>query len=346
MAIPYRDSINEKMNSYYNRNFHFFKQVNTIFMYAVDPGAFSVLSLFANLLQSKKHRLIFVLDGWARANESTRYPKALRMNREEFVQSQPEGKALLIYGAQTLFSKNYRIVDQCRHKNVDTLLIFDHWKNCLINFRDPETGTLHLPSRVAVIDEYHRECLRKELSPFVAEYFFDSVDVFGQPAISHSVEVIRSLSGASIASLLKKFNPQKKSLALLILEPIRDDFGKDSFPGYDEFTISEFFFAFCCTNGMRVLIKPHPRHNPDHIRTFFATKINSSDFDYTVVTDEKVEHLIAIADEIYGMTSIAMMAALYAGKQITSLQINRNRFGRTLSNPYLEPHTITSSFSA
>lgn len=303
------------MKSYYERNLHFFKQVHTIYLHIADPGAYAVLSLFANFLQSKNHRLLFVFDGWAQKNVCTRHPKELRMDLHEFNQLCLPEKALLLYGAQTTFSKNYRIVDLCRKKNIDTLLIFDHWKNCFIDLRDPKTGNLYLPTKVAVIDEHHRASLREELAPFVAEDFFDNVDVFGQPAISESVEAIRRLSAASSTSLLKKYNPRQKKLALLLLQPIRGDFGKEFFPGYDEFSVSEFFLTSYYTDDMRVLIKPHPRHDPDHIRTFFADRTNSGNFDYMIVIDEKVEYLIAIADEIYGMTSTAMMSALHAGKK-------------------------------
>ena len=94
---------------------------------------------------------------------------------------------------------------------------------------------------------------------------------------------------------------------------------------------------------MRILIKPHPRHDKGTIAAFLHSLSDARTLDYVTVIDEKVEHLVAIADEVYGMTSIALIAAIWAGKKTTSLQVGRNAYGRTLSNPILEPHALTAS---
>jgi len=90
-----------------------------------------------------------------------------------------------------------------------------------------------------------------------------------------------------------------------------------------------------------ILIKPHPRqdasvvaHQIDSLRgRGFAADLCLED----------TEGLIARAEEVWGMTTIALNIALAAGRPIRSFQVGRNAAGVRASNPHIEPFVISRS---
>jgi hypothetical protein len=89
--------------------------------------------------------------------------------------------------------------------------------------------------------------------------------------------------------------------------------------------------------GVRVLVKPHPRQ-----AAFGDAELAPLRERGVVVrtVSGPFEPLTAAADEIWGMTSLALIAALKAGKPVISFQPGRTALGRAQSNPYLEPWVI------
>ncbi|RPI76158.1 MAG: hypothetical protein EHM45_13790 [Desulfobacteraceae bacterium] len=245
----------------------------------------------------------------------------------------------MVYGAQQHFSKNYEMLAQCRNSGIKTLFVFDSWKNYLVNFRDPLSGVFYLPSRIAVADQAMKAGILSALAGYTEENIESKIDILGQPAIDASISYISSLSPENVASLRKRYNPDRKILRLFIMEPIREDFLQVNQvdPGYDEYTILEYFLTHLCTENSRVLIKVHPRQKRDEfLKSIPFVLRNARKLFMEIEYDEKIEHLIAIADEIYGMTSISLTVAIRCGKKAGSVQVGRNGYGNTLSNPELE----------
>ena len=222
------------MDNFYIRNQNYFNCFDEIWIYVADPGAWEILRLFRAFLKRKKHTVRFIFDGWAKSNVAASFSEDEKLKLNDIVSIFPEKNRLLIYGAQKRFASNYAIVSLCNSKNIETFFIFDHWKHFLLNFRESKTGELFLPTRIAAIDDYHRNELVKTLKPFISDDYLSRIDIFGQPAVRESVKYILSMKDQEISELKKKYNPQFKKLILLILEPIQNDFGEDRFPGYNE----------------------------------------------------------------------------------------------------------------
>jgi|TARA_Y100000294_G_scaffold51167_1_gene48198 hypothetical protein len=325
------------MHNYYKHNRGFFSGFNRIHVYLSDPGATAVLRIVGRYLENKGYPIEYVTTGWSKRNHILE-GEAKPLQNENGLFSSPtlNSRSLVIYGARKDFILNYALSDRCKQNNMLTLFVFDHWKNYLVNFRNDASGSLYLPSRIAVIDSPMKRALCSVLSPYVSTDYFNCIDIIGNPAIDESVAYLDTMSDEFRTGLKARYNPMGKNLILLILEPIQDDFGADRYPGYNEFTIIDYFFKHQYSPDTRALVKPHPRHNMKVISSYFQERYGANGFDVQIIQHEKIENLISISDLVVGMTSISMIPAIKINKPVISLQIDRNDFGKTLSNPYLE----------
>jgi len=293
---------------------------------------------FGEFLRKKGHDCRFLLDGWAREHAAQNLVSTEIVSRKAIEKF--SGSALLVYGARQLFSKNYEMISHSRDAGIETLFVFDSWKNYLINFRDPSDGSMYLPSRIAVVDERMKEGVLKALSGYADEDLEKRVDILGHPAIDNSVAYIRQLTGERISTLKSRYNGEGSGiLKLFVMEPIREDFsmvnGMDL--GYDEQSILDYFLTRCCRGDEKILVKVHPRQSREEVQALLhdARRAEAGNA-VQVVSEEKIENLIAIADEVYGMTSVALHVAIRCGKKVHSIQVGRNEQGKSISNPDLE----------
>lgn len=330
------------ISKYYQLNQPFFRSFDSIVLYIVDPGAYKVLSALNTFLKKENHQPFVITEGWARESiiEQERLDRFI--NWDELERFAATKNILLIYGAQNNFKRNYEVIDLCQSLSISTLFVFDSWKNYRINFYDSNTGRLYLPDRIAAIDEYCKQSFIDELRDYIPEDYNEHVDITGHLAIEESSLYINSIKNAQFNKLKLLYNPENKILNLFIMEPIRKDFFETNRlnPGYDEYTILQYYFNNIHKEDERVLIKLHPRQNKEDVYLFFTDNLKYEKYDYHIVGNEKIEHLLAIADKIYGMTSIALNTAIQAGRNVMSLQIGRTEYGKTLSNPALEEYVI------
>ena len=86
------------------------------------------------------------------------------------------------------------------------------------------------------------------------------------------------------------------------------------------------------------MVKPHPRQDAEVVRREIARmELGGAVVD---LYSGDTERLIAIAAEVWGMTTVALNVALTSGKLIRSFQVGRNEAGARASNPHIEPFTI------
>ena len=60
----------------------------------------------------------------------------------------------------------------------------------------------------------------------------------------------------------------------------------------------------------------------------------------TGIHNISAEDLLAISDEVWGMTTIALVTAINLGKMIKSFQVGRTEIARDMSNPHIEPFVL------
>ncbi len=313
-----------------------------VFFYAVDPGAYRVLSPVYRDRGNVEIR--WVLEGWARDNGGIE--NALR--ESEFCTLISNGNfvnACLVMGPQSDFSKTQDMIDFAKQHGVRCIFAFDHWCNYSAHFYDPQESKINWPDRVCVMDEHAAQALRNTMSGLVAETTLtESIRITGHAGMEESVQKIQAVPEQTLARLRDKFGCGGKKVYLFLMEPIEQAYGfdKNGRPkyGYSEYSILEYFFGHIDLKGVHVVVKPHPRHELSKITSYVDTEIRPSFPDVSVENDEAFEDLIALADHVFGVTTVALIIASCAGKPISSIQAGRNYETCMVSHPLLEENLI------
>lgn len=314
-----------------------FRGLVTVHAYAVDPGAVAILREVAAAARKLGHEGSWFAEGWAADSMTEPF---LPLERLAEVLANDPGPAALLLAPQMNFQRTQEVLRLCGEWNLRSIFVFDHWKNLAAHFVPAEGGEPVLPDDIVVPDEVARELLFEELraralDPARVE---DRVRVICQFAIEAACERIAALGSGQLEVLLGRLNPQRRPLILVALDPTARGEGEDL--GYDDRSILAYLADYAPRHrpDARFLIKPHPRQDAGRVAdAVSAWKARGID---CAVTDENIEWLIALADEVWGMTSVALLIAAEAGRPIKSFQVGRNLAGTRHSNPHLEPFVI------
>jgi hypothetical protein len=280
-------------------------------IYTVDPGADAMASELVPLISRLGRFGLWFADGWSASHGKGKLPAA------ELLQSLSPGDGLIV-GSQTDFSRTRQIVRQAAAAGAATIFVFDHWKNYAAHF-----DIDHLPDTIVVPDEISLRMLTSALG----EIATDRVSILPHLAIEAAADRILSCGGA----------PQPGTI-LLLLDPTEPD---DDL-GYDWRSTLAAVSDYVAEKSLaHVLVKPHPRQNVSVVAgEIEALRDRGFAADLCL---EDTECLIARAEEVWGMTTIALNIALAAGRPIRSFQVGRNAAGVRASNPHIEPFVISQS---
>lgn len=315
---------------------------SNIFLYSVDPGAYAIMRPIYELLSSAGKNIQWIVDGWCRNAIEYEYPFGDWYSfKEDSCQFNVDG-CCMVLGSQTGFEATHEAIRFCKENGIATIFLFDHWANYISHFHSPKDNTLYLPDKICVPDEIARHSLIVDLSSLMPnDRYIENIQVVGHPAVEDSVDAICSLTTSEIEIIKRRLIPGDKRIILFLLEPIEDDFGYNSdgtpFLGYNEYSILRYILSSPDFEDVRMIIKPHPRQDIEKIKMFLLPYAHRG---ILLVEKERLEDLIAIADEILGMTTVALIIALKAGKKINSIQVGRNERGEILSNPYFEEYVV------
>ena len=313
-----------------------------VFLYSVDPGAYAIMRPIYELLLSAGKKSQWIVDGWCLNAIECEYPFMVWSSfKEEFCQINVDG-CCMVLGSQTDLEATHNALRFCKEKGIATIFLFDHWVNYLSHFYCPKDNRSYLPDKICVPDEIARQSLIIELSTiWPNERYAENIHVVGHPAIENSVAAICALTTNECERIKKRLTPVHKQIVLFLLEPIEDDFGYNNdgtpFIGYTEYSILSYIFSMPDFEDALIIIKPHPRQDVEKIKAFLMVYAHR---DILLLDNEKLENLIAIADEVIGMTTVALIIALKAGKKIRSIQVGRNERGKILSNSYFEKNIV------
>jgi hypothetical protein len=282
-----------------------------IHVYTVDPGAEAMASELVPLIRELGRLGLWFAEGWSASHGAAKLPAA------ELLRALSPGDGLII-GSQTDFNRTRAMIRQAAAAGAATIFVFDHWKNYATHFE-----TDHLPDHIVAPDEISRRMLVSALG----EIATDRVHVFPHVAIEAAADRILKSGGT----------PQPGTFVVL-LDPTERDDGL----GYDWRTTLQAVSDYAATRSPgHILIKPHPRQNASIVaQEIDALRHRGFSADLCL---EDTEGLIARAEEVWGMTTIALNIALAAGRPIRSFQVGRNEAGVRASNPHIEPFVISES---
>jgi len=151
------------------------------------------------------------------------------------------------------------------------------------------------------------------------------LNVVGQPALEHFLKWVKSdLAEDERLRTRKSLDiPNATMLIVFFSQPIAETYGPPGstyYRGYDEFDVLGLLLSSLSKMDMQfnLVIKTHPKEPIEKFKHLLADTFVST----RVVNDYDSDQLIIAADLIVGMTSIAMVKGLLAGRQVLSLQPN------------------------
>lgn len=280
---------------------------SSVLLYTVDPGAHAIGLELSTLLASCGRLQGWYAEGWSLMRRpECRAAMELRANLHD-------GTTLLL-GSQTNFARTHHFLQLARDSGARSIFVFDHWKNYAEHFQ-PDL----LADQIVVPDDAGKKALLEAIGPRFAGCIF----VLPHPGIDAAVARIHACTLRLPGAIAVLLDPTEAADGL----------------GYDwRSVLQEVALRAAALPAASFLIKPHPRQHIDTVQAFVAglglppTQLRLVDMD--------TERLIAAADEVWGMTTIALVSAFKAGKPIKSIQPGRNNRGRAASNHYLEPFLI------
>jgi hypothetical protein len=283
---------------------------------------------------------VFFVEGWAAGQGN---PRGVVFSREALRRAVlAPRRELLLLGARVDFERTRQIVNFCRDLGLRTALVLDHWKNYIEHFTGaPDApGWAVLPDWVLVPDQSAREALimRMGAHPALAGAMDPArAVILGHPALEASARAITQVDPEAAYALRADLGLGHGPLAALLLDPVAPEDGY----GYDVASVLKFLARWMPEQrpGWALAVKPHPRQYPPLTEAALEPLARASVAARLVAG--AFEPLAAAADEVWGMTSLALIAAKRAGRPVLSFQPGRSQAGREQSNLYLEECVIT-----
>lgn len=318
----------------------FLAPFDPVVLYAADPGAHAVMAAIDEGLAAERP-LRWAQDGWSAA--SAPRPGAVPP-LEVFarVPALPGRPALVVLGPQMSFATTRAVLHAARSHGWRSAFIYDHWSPYFWrhHFAGDDGALDVLPDFLLTMDEVSRDTLLEVLAPLAPEAALrERIRIVGQPSVDAKVAHIRGLPPAALDEVRRRAAAGRR-YDLLLLEPMAADMGTDAagrpLIGYDEhgFLADAHRFLGPPVPGRTVVVKPHPRHDGDAIRAQLARYWAGREV--VMVDRMPVEDLIAAAERVFGMTTVALITAIKAGRPTQSWQLGRNPEGMKFTNPWLE----------
>jgi hypothetical protein len=285
----------------------FFETHQSVLLYTVDPGACDLVEGLSQVLQDTGRLAAWYAEGWALQH----HPQCLSVDA---LPGQLNEKRTLLLGSQTNFSRTHHFLRVARQAGARTIFVFDHWKNYAAHFL-PDV----VPDYIVVADETGREAL---------------LEAIGREYVSR-VSILPHLGIEAAVTRIQAYTLRLPGVVAVLLDPTESS----EQLGYDwRSVLHEIALRAHTMPDIIFHIKPHPRQSIQEVMVFLQQEGVSAD--RFVLVDMNTEELIAAADEVWGMTTIALVPALRAGKPIKSIQTGRNAKGKAASNHIIEPFVI------
>lgn len=279
----------------------------SVLLYTADPGAHALGLELSVLLEECARLQDWYAEGWSMSRRPQCRPvDALPPNLVP-------GTTLLL-GSQTQYARTHHFLQLACGHGARSIFVFDHWKNYAEHFQADLVA-----DQIVVPDETGYEALLAAIG------------------VQHAarVSVLPHLGIDAAVSRIRGHSLRLPDTIAVLLDPTEAADGL----GYDWRSVLKEVASHAKARPERsYLVKPHPRQQPAVVRDFISA-LGLPTVRMRLVNMD-TEQLIAAADEVWGMTTIALVSALLAGKPIRSIQSGRNERGRAASNHYLEPHLI------
>ena len=320
---------------YWRKTRTYFESFETVVLHASLPGVWKAMAPLARVLDENRRTVLKLLEGWCSEHMAASLDGKKLLDWRELDYLARQRSCLFVTGDTGDVRNGGAQREWCRQRGIRILFVFDGWKDLGRLFPRPSSGAPLLPDRFAVVDEKMRKEVLGILSGDASDEETESqVEVYGAPAIEESSQRIQGVDEIRKRKLSALLNPMERPCKLFLMQPLAHDFRKVNGVdiGYDEHDALAMFMERFVKSSDRILVMPHPRQDMDE----FHQSLERYREVIPVPMHHAVEDIIALADEVYGMTSTALIAAVRAGKIVYSLQPNRTCNGKKLSPSELE----------
>lgn len=291
---------------------------NTVLCFSCEPGGAEVLIPVIRLLEARKGCRVVVLGyglGAARfAAKGVEYTEIEPVQKNDPTAIERFCPDLIITSATSLPERDMsekHLWHNARGQGVATLAFIDQWQNYSQRFSGAmgKERLAYLPDYINCIDEVGEAEMVMEGFPR------ERLVKLGHPYLSGLMEANAAVDPEEVRRRLGL--PPGEMVPLFVSEAIREHYGRSR--GYDQYDAFRIFLELCSTQGKRrPLVKVHPKDSVAGYRELSAGYVDLDPF--FVQSDLAPGQCLAIADRVYGMTSILLIEAYVLGKEVVSLQ--------------------------
>lgn len=310
-----------------------------IYFYSSDPGATAVLKPVYVEAQKQEKAAEWYVEGWS---THAYLPNAVYISdKNDFLK--PEGdiaRQAIIMGQQVNYQRAYKNLAYFKELGLETIFISDHWKGIAKHFKPSEKDGIVLPDCIYVPDQVAYDAQIQAFSEIgiSEDISCDILKIFVHPGLEQSLERIKSYDKKQLEGFRHKYDV-KKNLIVMMLDCIQDH--EIRYYGFNWKTAFEQAYAYLkehYTPDTTLLIKPHPRQDEYDVSNYLQKYCE--DDQLRLVEEKDGELFVAMADEIWGITTILLVVALKAGKTIKVFMPERTENGVKESNKHIEPYVI------
>ncbi len=201
---------------------------------------------------------------------------------------------------------------QAKQRGIPSLAFLDQWQNYALRFsgRQDHERLAYLPDWINCLNEIGR-------SEMIGEGFAEArLLAFGHPYLS---SLRQDLSAVDVAGLRNALHiSADETVALFVSEPIREYYGDAR--GYDQYQVLDYFLSNLADEAERpkILVKLHPKDSRASFNSLVKKfKIMPLQF---IGNELSPLECLAVADFVFGMSSIMLIDAYVLGKSVVSLQ--------------------------
>lgn len=319
----------------------FFDEYDEIWLYAVDPGAYAVFKSLISRLGKAGKISRFFCNGWAKHNSDIPFEDELAL-KKSLLDIKKEN-ILFVLGSQTSYAETHFWLKFSQELNISSLFIFDHWKNFSQHFVTSDEKVL-LPDHIFVPDERAKTSLSNALYVFdnkVLSKLESRVLISGHFSLEDACKKIKEIGDKQKKQFRSSLKLDDSFLILILLDPDQNE--NEPKVGYTVESIVTYWADYIPKHRAtaRFIIKPHPRQDKTKLIGLLTHYFDKIHINYCCSRDnDSLEDLLAVADEVWGVTTIGLILSKLLSKPILSFQIGRNAVGLEMSNEYIEPYTI------
>jgi hypothetical protein len=239
-------------------------------------------------------------------------------------------------GAYNSIEHTFRLA--ARKAGISIVAVLDYWYEYAARFQRTADGTITTsrPDVVCALDKLSFEGLTEE-----AGFRPDQVVISGPPNLEATVDSLRNVTQEEASSWKKKYGVRPDELTVVFFsDPFYvgpdgeyvvnegtafDKDGQSLFGYTPEVILGTVLGRIQGTADMlerptNVLVKPHPREERERLRPL-VDGVHGPWLRSSMVANGSAHELIAVADIVMGMGSVALLEAALAGKTAISAEI-------------------------